>query len=969
MRVKIYFFLFALLIFTVSGSLLFASTTGKIAGKITDASNGEALAGANVIIEGTTLGGATDPDGYYAILNIPPGNYTLRAQYLGYQTVVAKNVQVKIDLTTTRDFQLNPTSVQLNELVVTAERKMIITDMTSSMSSVTADQIRSLPVNSVQDVLRLSAGVIEEAGRLTIRGGRNSEVAYWVNGIAITDVYNGSNGLNVENAAVQELQVISGTFNAEYGQAMSGIVNIVTKTGSKNYSGQVRVYTGNYLSGRDEFNFYKNVVTEADPSTGLTRIVSSEVEKPLQNMKPKIYNAEFSLSGPIPFTNDKLTFFTTGRFMSDEGFFYGSDWYRPNGAPGSRSTVAMNPFKRYSAQGKLSYQLSNAVRLSYDLFWNKSDRERNYYAAGFNYKYNPYGIPKNFNDQYTHLITINHVLTPSTFYEFRLSSYQNKVRQYVYENPLQAVNYLQVVDTATGAVSYSIDPNGPDGYIDPNGQAAPASNSFLNRGMNMSNQWRKTSYITGKFDFTSQINKANQVKLGVEARLHQLELHNFNIIPKLDENGSQITPFLPSIPAVGNSNRDDYLHKPKEISAYLQDKVEFENIIVNVGLRWDYFDANAEVPADPKDPCIYVPLGAQNKFDVNGDGVIDQRDKQSDPSAVAKRRAYWYKKVDPKTFLSPRLGIAFPITDRGVIHFSYGHFFQIPEFQYLYSNPDFKLTESSGNVLMGNPNLEPQKTAMYEIGLQQQLSDNVGVDVTLFYRDVRDWVGTSPLIKTYKADIEYSQYENKDYENVKGITLKVEKRFSDNYSFRADYTYQTAEGTYSNPADAFNAIASNAAPRLMLTPTNWDQRHTLNASVIYNIADWTFSVIARYGSGRPYTPAFPVGESGTETRGQLINSARAPAQRALDLTINKLFMISSLRVELFLNIYNLLDIRDQVGIYSDTGSAEYTTTIDPSSTAYNSYNPARVSTIEDYVLRAQNFSGPRQIQLGLTLGF
>ena len=976
MRMKIYVLLFVLLVLTVGQIVIFAGTTGKIAGRVTDSETGEPLPFVNVLIDGTNMGAATDIDGYYVILNIPPGNYSLRVQYVGYQTTIVENILVQVDFTTERDFELSSSAVELGELVVTAERPLVNKDMTSSLSSITAEQIENLPVDNVQSVLRLSAGVIEDGGRLSIRGGRTSEVAYWVNGISTTDVYNGSSGLNVENAAVQELQVISGTFNAEYGQAMSGIVNIITKQGGKDYTGQVRVYTGDYLSSRDEFNAYKNLVTEPDP-TGLTRIVSSEVEQPLQDVKPNVYNAEVSLSGPIPFTGDNITFFATGRYLSDEGYFYGVDWFRPNGAPGDSSLVALNPFKRYSAQGKLTYQLSNALRLSYDLFWNKSERERDFYRffnnlSGFNFKYNPYGIPKNFTDQFTHLVTINHVLSPSTFYELRLSSYENKIKSYVYENPLQGVNYIQQVDTATGAVSYLVDPNGPNGYIEPNaggGFDAPASNSYLNRGMDMNHDYRKTSYLTGKLDLTSQINKANQIKLGFEARLHELELHNFRIVPKLDENGSVITPFQPSIPEVGNVNRNDYLVKPREFSAYIQDKVEFENIILNVGLRFDYFDANSVILADPRDPSIYVPLGAHNKFDINGDGVIDEKDKQNDPSAVARRRTYWYKKVDPKTFFSPRLGIAFPITDRGVIHFSYGHFFQIPEFQYLYQNPEFKLTESSGNVLMGNPDLEPQKTAMYEIGLQQQLSDNIGVDVTLFYRDVRDWVGTSPLITTYRVDVAYSQYENKDYENVKGVTVKVEKRLSDNYLFRADYTFQSAEGTYSNPNDAFNDIQNNRAPVLQLLATDWDQKHTFNAQFVYQISDWTFSLIGRYWSGQPYTPSFPVGIAATETRGQLTNSARLPAQRGLDLTINKLFMLSGLRLELFLNVYNLLDLRDHTNVYTDTGSADYTTAIDPSSLNYNSYNQNRISTVEDFVLRPANFTGPRQVQLGLILGF
>jgi hypothetical protein len=156
---------------------------------------------------------------------------------------------------------------------------------------------------------------------------------------------------------------------------------------------------------------------------------------------------------------------------------------------------------------------------------------------------------------------------------------------------------------------------------------------------------------------------------------------------------------------------------------------------------------------------------------------------------------------------------------------------------------------------------------------------------------------------------------------------------------------------------------------LQLLPTNWDQKHTLNAQIIYQLKDWTFSLIGRYWSGQPYTPSFPVGIAATETGGLLTNSARLPAQRGLDLMINKLFLFSGLRLELFLNVYNLLDLDDPNTVYPDTGSAEYTTTVDPSSTANNAYNPNRVSTVEDFVLRPANFTGPRQVQLGLTLGF
>jgi outer membrane receptor for ferrienterochelin and colicin len=309
------------------------------------------------------------------------------------------------------------------------------------------------------------------------------------------------------------------------------------------------------------------------------------------------------------------------------------------------------------------------------------------------------------------------------------------------------------------------------------------------------------------------------------------------------------------------------------------------------------------------------------------------------------------------------------------LHFSYGHFSQIPQFQYLYADPDFKVTSSSGTTVMGNADLEPQKTVMYEIGLQQQFTDVISIDATLFYRDVRGWVGTSPTIYLMSSATKtihsagYSKYENKDYENVKGITLRVEKRFSSNYSFRADYTFQSAEGTYSDPIDAYNDITNNRAPVLALLPLGFDQKHTINLQFIYSISDWTVSMIGRYWTGLPYTPTAPLGTGtvGAATvTGLITNSQRFPEQKIVDLSISKVLQLSSqFNVQVFLNVYNLFDQRDATNVYTDTGSADYTT----QSHASNNYDPKRVTTVEDYVNQPSWYTAPRQIQLGLALGF
>ncbi|RPI05394.1 MAG: TonB-dependent receptor [Ignavibacteriae bacterium] len=1012
---------------------LTAGTAGKIAGHVVDNATHEALIAANITLKGTSLGAATDIDGNYTILNVPPGVYTLNVSVIGYRKIQVENVRVNIDLTTVVNASMDAEAVEVSAMVVSAERPLVVKDMTSSMSTVTSEQIKNLPVDNVQQVLRLNAGIVMTAGQISIRGGRTGEVAYWVNGIAATDVYNGTPGLSVENSSIQELQVVSGTFNAEYGQAMSGIVNIVTKDGSDNYSGQIKVYGGSYYSTNSAFSLYKNLTTEANPVKNIynintTKVVSSERDFPLKRISP-IYSGEFTLGGPVPLTGNSVKFFTNGRYYSNDGYFYGSNWFLPNGTPGDKSIVPMNPYRNTSLQGKLSWFLGN-MRFSYDLFWNSYTRDRNYYPfssndfpfnfSSHNYLYNPYGLPKAFGDASTHLLTISQNVSRSTFYELRVSRYKSQMKQYVFDNPTKANKYLvsvqaddtknppiaaETFDASTDAgqaklqsliqqgasYSYIPDPSGPVGYLQPNSNissggeyASPASASFNDLGMDPTNTQRSTAYWAMKFDLISQATSSQELKVGAEARLHTLTLDRFQVVPATDATGTVIEPFVPAVPDPSSIFRSKYERKPMEFSAYAQDKMEFNQIIVNLGLRFDYFDANTNLPSDPSDPSIYSPFKPEHTYagwtamPLGYSGGLNQWINDNLASNTFRtytpeeRRAFMQKKTTAKMAVSPRLGIAFPITDRGVIHFSYGHFFQIPQFQYLYSNADFKISSgtSSSAALFGNPDLKPQKTVMYEIGLQQQLTDNIGVDFTMFYRDVRDWVGTSSApISTYQVGVNYAKFENKDYENVRGATLKFEKRMSNNFSFHVDYTFQVADATYSNPTDAFNAISNNSAPVIALVPTNWDQRHTINAQLIYSKSDWIVSLIGTYWSGQPYTPSFPSAEAtgASAVTGLTTNSAYKPDQKSIDMSISKrIHLNQSMYIEAFMNIYNVLDQADVTSVYSDTGSPLYTTGTRPDRI---SYSADRVSTPEDFINQPSWYVAPRQIQVGLSLGF
>jgi outer membrane receptor for ferrienterochelin and colicin len=472
----------------------------------------------------------------------------------------------------------------------------------------------------------------------------------------------------------------------------------------------------------------------------------------------------------------------------------------------------------------------------------------------------------------------------------------------------------------------------------------------------------------------SQISTKHQLKFGGEVRLYELKLDNFLLQPKVDENGNTIVPFAPAIPDISTIYHDKYTREPREFSIYLQDKMEFFDLIVNLGLRYDYFYANSVMPVDPTDPNIYDPFRPENKYrgwqdPPEGLSTAERQDyeKQFTEYTPKERRAFMHKKVESKTQLSPRLGIAYPITDKGVIHFSYGHFFQIPEFHFLYDVPNFKLASGNGNIL-GNANLNAQKTVQYEVGLSQQISEETGIDLTVFYRDIRDWVGTSPVQKTASAHVSYVTYENKDYSNVRGFNIKLEKRLTEHWGARVDYSYQVAEGTYSNPTDAFNAMRNNQEPRLSLIPLNWDQRHTLNAQLLTKFYNWTITFIAKYYTGTPYSPTFAVSEAvgSTSYTGLTENSARKPEVNSYDLYLTRTFNLYNIDLTFFLYAYNLFDQRGGTDVYTDTGDPSYTT-----NPRIEDVTPVkeRVGTVKDLYTRPDFYIAPRQIQIGLSLGF
>jgi outer membrane receptor protein involved in Fe transport len=885
---------FFILFFSLTSATVFAQY-GKLRGVVTDSETGETIIGASVIIEGTTKGDATDIDGEYIITGVEPGSYNLVISYIGYSQTTVQDVRVSIDLTTEINVELRSDVLEGEEITVTAGRELIRKDVTASLSSVTSEQIEAIPVENFSEVVELQAGVVDGH----FRGGRTGEVGYWVDGVPVTDVFDGSLAAGVENSSVKEVQVVTGAFNAEYGQAMSGIVNIVTKDGSNNIKGSANVFAGDYAS------------TRTDLFTGIDRINPSSVR-----------NVEVSIDGPI--IKDRLFFFASGRYFGNDGWFNGREVFDYNDVginslgqlglidttgSGDSSLVNMNPYEKINGQFKLTWRPLSGIKIAANIIFRGEEFKNYSHTAQF--------MPQFTRDQYTRNYSAylkgTHTLSSNTYYDVSISNTYKKYESYLFEDPFDE-RYL---------------PNEWSGF-----RANNITSDFVIGGTDNGRTRRETSTMIGKFDLTSQINSENQIKTGVEYRYHGLEFSDETSIVNSPNGGVQ-TVFVNSA----------YDVNPVEMSGYIQDKIEVGNLIINAGVRFDYFDSNFKVFTDPTNPDV----------------VFEERRPEDESTVFEDSKPTWQ--------FSPRLGIAFPISETGALHFSYGHFFQIPNFNLLYQNPFFRLGSGSGLIgLLGNANLKPQKTINGELGYKQELSSTSAIEITAFFRDIRNLAGTATDATVVDGtSVRYGIIQNSDFGFIKGVVLTLDQGFSNGLFFTADYTFQIAKGNASDPAQAYNAAAAKTELEKRIVPLDWDQLHTMNLTANYRSQSGLgFGAIFTAGSGFPYTPDYTLRTGSTPPSVNPLNSQRKPPKYNLDLNITQNISLGdNQRLQVYAKIDNVLDTGNEQGVYSDTGSAEYSLYRNEALKTFR----GDMSYLNENFTRPDFYNEPRRVVFGVRYNF
>jgi outer membrane receptor protein involved in Fe transport len=877
-QISINFKVFIAAVFFITLSInLYAQTSGKLVGRVTDES-GEPLIGANVILDGTTMGAATDLEGYYSIINVRAGTYKVRFRFLGFKARVVENIRVSADQTTNLDAVLELEIIVGEEVVVIAQKPLVEYNQTSSVSSVNKDDIKNLPVQSLSEIVNLQAGVIDGH----FRGGRIGEVQYQVDGVTVNNPFSNSSMLEIDRSVIEEVQVISGTFDAKYGQAMSGVVNTVLKTGTEKFEYSIETYLGDYFT------------TDTD------RYPNNDSYNPTS-----IQNYQLSLSGPTGLP--QTTFFVNGRKYLNDGYMFGTRRFTPFdendlenqvfNPTGDGELVSMGTSDEWNGQFKVTNQTIENLQFNYQLSYNYAQR------TGYNHAFrlNPDGIKTNYSTSLSHGLTMTHTLSPEMFYQINIRQNLFEYDDYKYED-LYDPRYLEAGE-----------PKGELNYED---------GAFV-QGVDLGRYKQKTNALIVKADYTWQANRFNMIEAGIEGQYSDILFGppGFFVSTFVDSTGAQIL-----LPFGSNKNQPGLQsYYPKQFAVYLQDRIELGDLVVRSGLRFEYYDAAGQVPSNLQNPANSI---------------------EGAPTST-------YVSTTSKTALAPRLGLSFPLTSVASVYFSYGHFYQLPALDLLYSNANYLILEDlqAGGVsygVMGNPDLKPEFTIQYEFGLKQSVSDFLGVQLSFFYKDIRDLLGVE-FVSTYTA-AEYARFANVDFGSVYGFTLSVFQRNLGYFNTSVDYTLQFAQGNSSDPRETANRAEAGADPRPRNLPFNWDQTHTLNLSAIYAVPnDYSMSTIFRFGSGQPYTPEMGAGfGANLET-----NSGRKASYLLLDLRAEKYFDLDFINLSVFLRIFNVLNSTFVNGfVFNSSGSPDYT--LNPASNRAALYDPSR-------------YYQPRRIEFGISL--
>ena len=886
----------------LSAVLLTAGQTGKIAGRVTESGSGEPLVGCNVLISGTSSGAATDANGEYFIINLPPGSYDVEFSMIGYASYSAEGVSVNIDVTTPVDAALTTEAVQMTGVSVTAEQPAIENTLTSSKQIVSGDMMAGMAVTDVNDVVKTLPGVVEFGGDLHLRGGRSGEEMYLVDGASVTNAVMGGQAIPVNPNMIGELQLITGTFNAEYGQAMSGLFNTVLREPSPGFSASFNYRT---TLGQDYFKTDAGAFKDAEVYAETMEIVDEAGA-----YSSAVDGTDFTKTD---FGGDKTIMdFSAGWGSGPMGFFFS---FRQLDDPGRLPGLAED---LTNMQAKVSYQMGSNLKLGFEtlIYSHNGIYDPTYDAermdAGMDvwqwlWAMDQYPMTEESATQFG--LTANYVMSANTNITVRVDM-MTRAQEDGAKNSAGFVNF-EDNDKVTATTDY----NGAEG---PNHTKVMEDVANSNAWYNMENVYghyfkSDETITTIGVHGTSQMNNRHLLRAGFDYRMFDIDRSGHDVWYGRTLGYSESNPRLQHNSFGGA--------KPIEIAAYVQDQMEFNDMILNVGLRFDGFDAGSDKG--------YWATGIE-------DMAADESLNPFDPS---KRKA-----TEMKTSISPRLGVSFPVGDDMAFRYAYGSFFQRPDLYSLLNNHMAQMdggTESGFFIYLGNANLDPMQTSIYEMGMQYSIANDLKMDVSGYYKDISNLLGSQEVYAvpyqdngaghdnsagwgtddTFEA-AHYSFQVSDHYGNIRGLEMSLSKTGASGLTGRASYSYSIARGTASDKINAGNgsltqATGGVAANIMTMTTLDWHRPHVLNGYVDYHMD--LGGMLDRAGVNLTFNYASGLAVSARSGVAGASLDERAPATTDVNLKLDATLALGPVNPTVYLLVENVLN-RQNVVYIADPGS-------------------------------------------------
>lgn len=931
-------FLPVILFFSIIST--FAQNAGKLGGKIVDAANNEPLIGVNIMLKGTYYGAATDVNGVFSIPNITPSSYTITVSFIGYKTVEYTGYRIEAGRTRELNVKMEQTALTLDhDIVVVGSKPLLDVDETQSKTTISSDDIKNAVVENVQDIVSQQAGIVKSDNEIHIRGGRSYENAYLLNGVSVQDPLAGTGfGLQLSANAIKEVEVITGGINAEYGQATSGVVNVTTKDGGDTYSGYASFKTDN-LGNPNSLHVFNTDISEIDlggPEPITTYIL------------PK-------LGIQIP---GKLTFFGSFYMNISDGITQGYVKTLPERLNSSifyGTRFAPREINDWFWLGKLTYKPSATLKISYSFNQSVSINQNTgalqtnleYVEPSPGYQYTFQKILSQANvftsDNKYQSIDITHTLSAKTYYELNFSYLFTHVRADANGKPWY--QYVQPQDIPNFPVQYYNLGHDTIGVIPGDG--------FWDLG----NPYTWHDHFFEKYsikgDITSFFDERNKFKAGFETQFEQMQL---------------VDIYQPWIGSLGLNN-DIYHVYPAEGAFYAQDNINFSGMILNFGLRLDYWFPGKYVDDAVNDSAV-VTIPQQTREDYKNDTFG------------------WFGNRRFKARLSPRLGISHPVSNYQTLFFSYGHFSKWPRPQFVYAklNP---LNAQSSFQQFGNPNLNPETTVAYELGLKTQFTPNDVLTVTAYYKDIFDYINTRSAQISSARFISQSfiTYVNSDYARSRGLELEFKKRIGDWFSGTASASYAIVTGKSSSANEGALVIQGDMNESVKEKYMPWDRPVTASLTGNFYVGkgealfgfgngildDYNLYVRFFFESGKRYTPAYLTGYD-QQGRPMYIASTTDLYTNVgqnwfwIDLNFEKYIPVGGLELSLTVEVNNLLDTKNSAIIDPVTGRAYETG--NPVPYSWNDPNyPDLQAPISPYPYDPSRYLTRRNVKVGLSLKF